>query len=167
MKLLFQTVVSSQHIPKPFPRHTYGTIVNTHKLPDFSLVDTRMPVEKLHGDASRRPSGAGRYIVSQCDLWAGANVVSFCTFSFTGPARQPFRLLSPYPPLSEKCRKITRTISISPSERGHSWAPGGKRDAAEVGSCRTFGLVLWGLPENLLPRPSARVTKNEPCNVSH
>jgi hypothetical protein len=28
----------------------------------------------------------------------GRDVVSFCTFSFTGPARQPFRLPSPYPP---------------------------------------------------------------------
>jgi hypothetical protein len=43
----------------------------------------------------------------------GRDIVSFCTFSFTaftGPARQPFRLSSPYPPLSEKYREITTTI---------------------------------------------------------
>ena len=42
--------------------------------------------------------------------WDGRDVASFCTFSFSGPACKPFRLLSPYPSLSEKYRKITTTI---------------------------------------------------------
>ena len=37
--------------------------------------------------------GAGGDVISQCDLWAVVNVVSFCTFSLAGPAQRLLDLI--------------------------------------------------------------------------